>query len=63
VEWYPVVPAGQTGPLLNFNDAFDNFWELKVYCIQRSVVDQSQASTINHETAFVMTGAYENFKS
>jgi hypothetical protein len=63
VEWYPAVPAGQTGPLFIFNDAFDNFWELKVYCIQRSVVDQSQATLINHEMAFVMTGAYENFKA
>jgi len=57
------VPPKQTGPLLSFNDAFDNFWGLKVYYIQRTVVEETQAAAINHEMAFVMTGAYENFKA
>jgi len=62
-EWYPEVPPTQTGQLLNFNDAFDNFWEMKVYCIQRERIDPKQAAFINHEMAFVMTGAYENLKA
>jgi len=38
-EWYPAVPSGQTGPLLSFNDEFDNYWLLQVYCIERVGVE------------------------
>lgn len=39
VEWYPAVPSGQTGPLLSFNDEFDNYWVLQVFCIEREGVE------------------------
>jgi hypothetical protein len=43
VEWYPAVPSTQTGSLVNFNDEFDNFWVLQVFCIVRTDVDERKA--------------------
>jgi hypothetical protein len=47
VEWYPVVPTSQTGPLLSFNDEFDKFWEMKVFAVKRTTVNPDLAQKIN----------------
>ncbi len=56
VEWYPMVPNAQTGPLLNFNDEFDKFWEINVFALKRTDVDLETSERINQQMRFVMTG-------
>jgi hypothetical protein len=63
VEWYPAVPPTQTGTLLNFNDEFDNFWVLQVFCIERADVTKEDASKINNDMTYVMTGTYPDNKA
>jgi hypothetical protein len=43
------VPTAQTGPLLNFNDEFDKFWEMKVFALRRAVVNPERALKINQQ--------------
>lgn len=50
------MPPGQTGPLLNFNDEFDKFWEMRVYAVTKVLVDPEKAQTINRQMTYVMTG-------
>ncbi len=44
------------GPLFSFNDAFDNFWVIQAFVIERVKVDPEKASSINHEMLKIMTG-------
>ena len=57
-----MIPSGQTGPKVNFNDEFDKFQVLDVYCIQRTVVNKKEAEKINNVMTYIMTGEDDYIK-
>ena len=53
------MPSQPAGAVLNFNDAFDNYWVMKVYRIKREKMNERGCATIEKEMTCVMTGINE----